>query len=207
MKNTIKAFIVASSLAAVSAAHAGWGGATMDFNVTNYLTASANTYNGWPTNSAGVGVGQPVNISQFDNLVLNVKGMLGVSQNAGSGIVISLTMLSSSAGPGGPQVTMATNLFQQGSTQVITYNDWQTGPGARLQTFNFYVPPGVTNGYVNFAQDIPSGTLLADSTWIGITNLTVTGLGTNANQYYTNGFITNLDVSITGKAVVKPWSF
>ena len=214
MKRLLKTSAALALLLSASAtALAGWGGATLDFSVTNYVacaTATASqTYGGWPTNQAGYSNGVPVNVSQLQNLVLCVEGMVGTTNSSPTPVTISVTLIGSSAGGGGPRVTVGTNAFNASQTNppgVVTYNDWQTA-NASLNTYTFALPVGYTNGYFNFLQPLPNGSLPSQATWIGVSNIVVTGLGTNSNTNYPYGFITNFDISVQGKTIVAPFSF
>ena len=216
MKRILKiGAVIAASLTIATTTHAGWGGATFDFGVTNYLTQAAGTNTGWPTNQFGYANGQPVNVSQFDNLVLTVRGNI-YSTNALPVTVsvaptVTLTLIASTAGQGGPVVTAGTNVIGATNTQAvstITYNDWPTPSGTtNCVIVALPLPLGLTNGGFTLVTNFPSTTILGAANWIGIYTLAATGLGTNANANWPTGFITNLDVSIGTKALVRPIGF
>ena len=208
--------IAASLIMATSTAMAGWGGFYQSFNTTNVMTAAnatvtnlsaAGTNSGWPTNVYGVGTGQPINISQFDNIVLDVKGLIGTTNGTTGGIAIEVSLITSCAGQGGPQVIMGTNSYQASVTN-IQYTDWPTATNSAL-AWLFTIPTGQTNTAFDFQTNIPSTSLGAAANWVGVYYMSVIGLGTNGSTLANsqNGFITNLQIGIASKSPVRPWSY
>ena len=207
----------AAALAAASA-YAGFNGVTQPFNVTNVLTATAASYSGWPSVSTyGSGVGVPVNVSQLDNLVLCVQGTL-YSTNASGPVAVSVSLTTSEAGGGGPQVVSGTNIYS--AATAVQYNDWATVQNPAL-VFTFILPAGTTNGAVNLQANVcgmvvtgtntaytyvtglntnyaTTATMLqtpsvpSAASWLGVSAVSATGLGTG-------GLLTNLTVTVTGK--------
>lgn len=188
--------VIAATLVTTSA-QAGWGGYTAHFATTNYLTAAAPSAIGWPTNTPGVGTGLGVNISQYDNVTLGVKGLLYSTNNTTGGIAVTVYYVTSATGgPGQPLNTQGTNAYQAGVTNC-QFTDWSTVTNL---SYTFTVTTGMTNCAINLFTNVPSTAMIGPAPIIGVASVTAAGLGTG-------GFITNLDCFVGGKAVVRPWSY
>jgi hypothetical protein len=202
MKNKVLAFgaAIIASLALITQATAGYTGALQDFNLTNYLTIGTQGVSGWPTNIAGYGTGQAASLAGIDSFGLLVQGEIYTTNATSTNATISVTLIPSFAGGGGPQMTLGTNAYQSGVTNIM-YTDWPTyTTGGSSTVVVFTTPQGVTNQWVSFVTNFPSTTIISCANWVGVSNIVTSGLGTG-------GFITNLDVKIIGKTKVAPWSF
>lgn len=204
MKNKILA-IGAALLAAlafnIETANAGYTGILQDFGCTNYLTLAAPGVSGLPTNTiVGYGTGQAASLAGLDNFSVLVQGYLYTTNATITNVTVTITLLPSFAGGGGPQQTLGTNSYQSGVTNV-TYTDWPSyTTGTTANSCVFTTPTGLTNGWISFVTNFPGTSVFASANWAGISNIVTSGLGTG-------GFITNLDVKIIGKTRISPWSF
>lgn len=201
-KLAVPVAVGAACLTLATSASAGTSGAAYySFGATNCILPST-AINSWPTNSGttnligpvGSLTGGAINIQYVDEFVLRIVGQTIGLTTTGTNVIGVGIVTACPAGGSTPQVTLGTNAYTLGVTNVV-YNDFC------LNT-NWYVftlpQPSTTNQYFNVQQSVNNTSLPALGTWIGIASIT--------NNGFVAGFVTNLDIGIQTKILVKPFA-
>jgi hypothetical protein len=172
-------------LAAISARAAS-------FNMTNVLNPNVSLVS-YPTNVAGWGTGQPIDVRQFNSGDFFFRATpAGACSNAN----IIVTLISSAA----PQVPIVTT---NGGVNQITTNEWNdpiSGNSSRLQINIPHYGPGDCTNAICWSTNLPSS-FLAGANWVSV--YSITNNSTNSGAFNS---LTNVIAGISGKAVSPPSS-
>lgn len=176
------------------------GGALTFFNTTNVITGAGGTSNvtSWPTNQISTnGIGQstggPIAVGQFDFMGLVVQGyVIDPAFLAGTNAIIGIT-LTTAQGNSSPTVTLGTNVFSGGLTN-IQYNDWV--PTNEMFQVNFTLPPNSVSNFFTLATNLSAPSIFQTANWVGVYAIT--------NDLGPSGACTNFSIGLNTKLLPKP---